>query len=108
MRITFGHKGGWNGGQWTYNGKELQEFMDIHGCDPRVKPGMKGTVILPDTQQPIEVSTETFRVSGVDHDHGHEYSWSYLEPSFMIGSLPLPVPASVLWRQNAIIYLELE
>jgi len=109
MEVVFTHIGGWNGGEWRYNGLSRRDFHVIHGFDPVVVKGKTGTIKWPDGEiNQFVVSADTLTVKGVDHDHGHEYSWSYEEPAFILATMrPLPIPASMVWRNHGIITLEL-
>jgi hypothetical protein len=110
MKVVFTHTGGWSGGGWRYNGLSRSDFMRLHGFDPTVVKGMTGTIKWDDEEgdQQFVVSEDTLTVNGVDHDHGHEYPWSYEEPSFILAKMRgLPIPASLIWRNRGIITLEM-
>lgn len=107
MEVEFTHEGGWNGGSWLYNGLSRSDFMKLNGFDPSLKEGMTGTVEMLGWEHPAVVDSETLTVNGVDHDHGHEYSWSYEEPTFSLQTPGFPpIPASLIWKNRGKITLE--
>lgn len=104
--IRFSHEGGWSGGQWQFDGLTLSNFKKIFGRDPFPRKGMRAEIIGPAGTIPVIVSEQTLAVSGVDHDHGHEYSWQYSEPMFLVCNCPFPIPASQIWKDGYTIMLE--
>lgn len=108
MEVSLTHISGWNGGEWRYNGLSRMDFRNIHGFDPSLKEGMTGTVEMLGWEHPVVVASETLTVEGVDYDHGHEYSWSYEEPTFSFQTPGFPsLPASLIWKNSGIITLEM-
>ena len=105
MQVIFGWKGGWNGGSFTYDGLDRQEYLKMFGKDPKPMQGMKGTCEMLGKVHDIEVASTTLTVNGVDHDHGHEYSWSYEEPMFTLSPDLPALPASLIWKNKGVIRL---
>jgi hypothetical protein len=107
MKVHFAHKGGWNGGQWDFDGLTTAAFEKQHGVNPFPVKGMLMEIVNPTGAViPGVVSHMTRTITGVDHDHGHRYDWSYEEPTFLIGTCPVPVPAELIWASGYTIRLE--
>lgn len=109
MQVVFTQIGGWNGGEWRYNGLSSRDFLKLYGINPTVVKGMTGTVKWYDgEEQQFVVSADTLTVNGEDYDHGHKYLWSYEEPSFILAKMRgVPLPASLIWKNRGIITLEM-
>ena len=103
--IPYTHSGGWNGGLFHYDGLTAVEFKEKHGRIPVPVVGTKAIFQSPGSEIRAEVVGFN-TVSGIDHDHGHRYDWSYHEPMFQFEGCPFPIPASAVWSQGFTILLE--
>lgn len=106
MRIEFSKVGGWNGGVWKFNGMTRVAFQKLYKIDPLPVKGMQAEIEGPFGVLPCVTASDTVRVEGSDHDHGHLYRWNYDDPAFYIGTCPVPVQADAIWKQGYRIYLE--
>lgn len=109
MEVVFTQVGGWNGGEWRYNGLSRKDFLLKHGVVPDVKPGQRCTIHHDGWDHPAVVGPATTTIRGTDYDHGHEYAWSYEEPTFILdGVMTIPLTASSIWNDKGSITLEIE
>lgn len=105
MRVTFTQVGGWSGGMWLYDGLSWKDFKETYAVDPKPVEGMTATVTRGYDSYKVVIDGSV-EVSGVDHDHGHQYPWSYNEPTFRFPGNPFSIPASEIWRLGFEIALE--
>lgn len=106
MKVRFSHEGGWSGGQWKFEGMSLSAFKKTYAIDPFPRKGMRAELIGPAGVIPAITSEKTRTVKGTDFDHGHEYSWQYNEPMFLVADCPFPIRVSEIWAEGYTIMME--
>lgn len=89
----------WNGGRY--------QLADIGHAGVVFLNEVKAFWLKPEGYSGTQINVELYKTSGVDHDHGHQYSWTRVDATLKLSVMGVDVKVPLMeFIQQGVIYVE--